>query len=265
MADLAAPATESTSQAAPGSLLRGAAETASQDPSKVQTVSQPGNPIRALQANPIESTIPSTTPRMLNVVPAQSPSVDYSGVHSMLSSLPVPPPHVAASLIRAIMTPPSSGGVVAPRTPAASMPSTSVSAPGPSSSGPSIVRPVQPPAPSATMSPAPSGGGNNSSVVRPQPSPAPSYRSAPSGSITPSTHQNVFGGNPFIGGGVTTSPVEEAANLLERGLMGVINMGEGGFFAMPNPLYNQNQSLLWNVQNSPLARALGAIGNLFHF
>ncbi|MHB8544791.1 MAG: hypothetical protein ACYC9S_12455, partial [Leptospirales bacterium] len=88
--DTAAPVAAGTSQAAPGSLLRGAAQTASQDPSKVQEVSQPGNPIRNLQVNPIESNIPATTPRMLNVVPAQSPSVDYSGVHSMLSSLPVP-------------------------------------------------------------------------------------------------------------------------------------------------------------------------------
>ena len=198
---------------APGSLLRTVAETQAQDPSKIPQSSQPGSATRNLVQEPVESTLPQSTPRVLNVVGPQTANPDFSGLHAMLSSMPVPPPHVASGLIRAMMTPPS--GVVAPRPyvpPAQIAPNnpsqsrqSNPQANNQGSSNPSPVRPVAPAIPSSNQATNNfmSGGSNNNqpqqSVFGQQ-----TFRPAPQSQPAPQTRQNMVGFNPFIGGLINT-------------------------------------------------------------
>lgn len=259
MADISSQVTQA---AAPGSLLRTVAESQTQDPSKVQQNAQVGSPIRNLVQNPIESSIPASTPRVLSETPATSPSPDFSGLHSMLSSTPVPPPHVAAQLIRAMMTPPGQGHVVAASSPYVPPPSVSTGG----GAGVSGVQPASAPQPPAQSVSTPRPAQTATPVSRPlagasfNPAAASAgltYSPAPQQHSAPQTRQNVLGGNPFIGG-----ILQDVGTAAEEGLGG-LRGGEGGFASVPNPLYNHNQSLIQNVQNSPLGRLVSSLFSLF--
>lgn len=232
--------------AAPGSLLRTVAEAQQQDPTKVDASAQIGSPIRNLVQQPLESVIPSTTPRVLNVTGAQNPTADFSGVHQMLSSMPVPPPHVASALIRAIMTPPAQaqGGVVAARP---YVPPASINSGNPASQ--TSAQPAQSPSAGATptissTAPSISRPSNSSASIKPTSSasnehvgnilsynarfgaPQQTYHPAPQQHQAPQPiYQHLLGINPYIGGTIGTagSLFSKAGGLVGRGLNAVLD------------------------------------------
>ena len=242
------------SQATPGTLLRNVVEAQAQDPSKIPASAQIGSAIRNLVQEPQTSTLPSTTPRVLNVVGPQSPTADFSGLHDLLAAAPVPPPHVAAALIRALMTPPSSNGVVRPQSPAPQISSAPASTPasispsqGPSGATNNVVSPVAP----RPASPAPVQNFSRPSLAPASPAPSTqTFGPAPTPTPTPTqTRSNQIGITPFIGGSV--------------GLQGLKNLGSNILDFLPDALGGIESLLgggLFNLntlRNSPLGGFFG--------
>jgi len=223
-----------TQAGAPGTLLRTVAEANTQDPSKVQADAQVGAPIRNLTQQPLESNVPATTPRVLNVVPAQNPNPDFTGLHDLLSSAPVPPPHVAASLIRAMMTPPGQSRVVAAAQPVQTPAAPSLGGGAVAPSAPSAPAPSQPSQVSAST---PSVANRSAAPATPASAPLqrvsfnPSasnagltYSSTPQQHSAPQLRQNVLGGNPFIGGTVGEGALTGLGGLI-KGLTSLFGNG----------------------------------------